>query len=321
MLTVMGEALVDIVNREGAAPRTHPGGSPLNVAVGLSRLGHATRFIGRYGRDEHGEVIDEHLRESGVERPVGPDDAPTSVAESTLDAEGGASYRFDLDWNLESARDQLPELLRETDLLHVGSIGAMLEPGATTVVEATRDAAHHALISYDPNCRPAIIPDAGQARAWAESVVDLADVVKASDEDLLWLYPHRTVEESARAWLDRGVGLMVITRGQLGPWALTRGTGPQGVRVSPPKVTVADTVGAGDSLMAALLSALVDRGISGAQAGEKLSELGTEQLREILTRAAAAAAITVSRDGADSPTREELDAFEQRDKENHHAES
>lgn len=321
MLTVMGEALVDIVTRDGATPRTHPGGSPLNVAVGLSRLGHATRFVGRYGNDEHGTVIDEHLRESGVELPVGPDDSPTSVAESVLDDDGAPTYRFRLDWNLDAAKDQLPDLLAETDLLHVGSIGAMLEPGASTVLEAVRQAAGHALISYDPNCRPTIIPDAGDARSWAESVVAVSDVVKASDEDLLWLYPHRTVEESARAWLDLGASLVVVTRGQLGPWALTRATDPDGVRVAPPQVTVADTVGAGDALMAALLSGLVDRGLCGTGVGPELRELGEHDLREILTRAAAAAAITVSRDGADTPTREDLDTFEQQREEKPHAES
>lgn len=321
MLTVMGEALVDIVTKDGATPRTHPGGSPLNVAVGLSRLGHPTRFIGRYGNDEHGSVIDEHLRDSGVELPVGPDDSPTSVAESVLDADGAPTYRFRLDWNLDAAKDQLPELVAETDLLHVGSIGAMLEPGASTVLDAVRQAADHALISYDPNCRPTIIPDACDARTWAESVVALTDVVKASDEDLLWLYPHRTVEESARAWLDLGASLVVVTRGQLGPWGLTQATGPAGVRVAPPAVTVADTVGAGDALMAALLSGLVSRGMSGADAGGRLRGLDGEELREVLRNAAAAAAITVSRNGADMPTREDLETFEQQHEEKPHAES
>lgn len=319
MLTVMGEALVDIVKQGGSAPRTHPGGSPLNVAVGLSRLGHRTRFIGRYGRDEHGTIIDEHLRNSGVELPIGPDDAPTSVAESTLDEEGAASYDFRLDWNLEAARERLQDLLGETDLLHVGSIGAMLEPGASTVLEAVRTAAPHALVSYDPNCRPTIIPDSAEARGWAEAVVAHADVVKASDEDMLWLYPNRTVEATAEAWLDAGAGLVVVTRGQWGPWAMTRGTRPEGVRVLPPKVTVEDTVGAGDSLMAALLSALVDRGITGEGARAQLDGFDDDDVHDVLYRASRAAAITVSRAGADSPTREELDAYVKQEKENQNA--
>lgn len=319
MLTVIGEALVDIVKKGGEVPRTHPGGSPLNVAVGLSRLGHRTRFIGRYGRDEHGNVIDEHLRDSGVELPIGPDDEPTSVAESDLDESGAASYDFRLDWNLEAARDRLGELLAETDLLHVGSIGAMLEPGASTVVEAVRQSSPHALIAYDPNCRPTIIPDSSEARERAETVVTCADVVKASDEDLLWLYPHRTVEESARAWLEAGVGLVVVTRGEWGPWAISRGSGGNGVRLQPPRVEVSDTVGAGDSFMAALLSALVDRGICGARSREGLDALTEEDLHDVLRRAVVAAAVTVSREGADSPSREELEEYLKREKENENA--
>ncbi|MCP3425691.1 carbohydrate kinase [Rothia sp. AR01] len=308
MLTVIGEALIDIVRGEGVSPRAHPGGSPMNVAVGLSRLGHRTLFVGRYGRDEHGAALEAHLREAGVELPVGPDDAPTSVAEATMDSRGSMSYDFQLDWNLEAAADRLADILADTELLHVGSIGAMLEPGASTVLEAVRQAAPHALISYDPNCRPSIVPDSSEARGWAESVVEHADVVKASDEDLLWLYPGRTIEESAQAWLDAGASLVVVTRGELGPWAVSRGTGPEGVRVPAHRVEVADTVGAGDSLMAALISALVDRGISGAGAAERVAALGEVEVAEILAYAAKAAGITVSRAGANPPTREELAA-------------
>jgi fructokinase len=308
MLTVIGEALIDIVRSGDRGARAHPGGSPMNVAVGLARLGHRTLFVGRYGRDENGALLESHLRESGVELPVGPDDAPTSVAEATMDQRGSMSYEFQLDWNLEAAADQLGEILAKTEMLHVGSIGAMLEPGASTVLDAVRAAAPHALVSYDPNCRPTIVPDSSQARGWAESVVEHADVVKASDEDLLWLYPGRTIEESARAWLEAGASLVVVTRGELGPWALGRGTGPEGVRVPAHQVEVADTVGAGDSLMAALISALVDRGISGAGASGRVAELGDVEVSEILAYAAKAAGITVSRPGANPPTREELAA-------------
>ncbi|WP_129656764.1 carbohydrate kinase family protein [Rothia halotolerans] len=308
MLTVIGEALIDIVRSGDRGSRAHPGGSPMNVAVGLARLGHRTLFVGRYGRDENGALLESHLRESGVELPVGPDDAPTSVAEATMDQRGSMSYDFQLDWNLDAAADQLGEILAGTEMLHVGSIGAMLEPGASTVLDAVRAAASHALVSYDPNCRPTIVPDSSQARGWAESVVEHADVVKASDEDLLWLYPGRTVEETARAWLEAGASLVVVTRGELGPWALSRGTGPEGVRVPAHQVEVADTVGAGDSLMAALISALVDRGISGAGASERVAGLGDAEVSGILAYAAKAAGITVSRPGANPPTREELAA-------------
>lgn len=312
MLTVIGEALVDIVRPAGREPRAHPGGSPLNVAVGVSRLGHRTAFIGRYGRDEHGRSIEEHLAESGVVVPLGADERPTSVAEAEIAEDGAAQYQFQLDWTLDGAQEQLSQILAGTGALHVGSIGAMLEPGASTVLGAVREAAPHALVSYDPNCRPTIIPDSSQARAWAEAVIEHADLVKASDEDLLWLYPQRTVEESARAWCEAGPRLVVLTRGKLGPWALHESTGPQGIRVDPPAVEVADTVGAGDSMMAGLLSALLDRSICGEQARDRLAALDVETLRAVVEEAAAAAAITVSRPGADPPTREELAAFRSR---------
>lgn len=306
MLTVIGEALVDVVQRPGAETAAHPGGSPMNVAVGVSRLGHQAQFIGRYGSDDHGKLIDEHLRASGVQLPVGADDKKTSVAQANIGADGAAEYEFDIDWSLDGAAEKLAEVATSASAVHVGSIGAMLEPGASTVLETVRKASATALISYDPNCRPTIVPDASVARNWAESIVRYSDVVKASDEDLLWLYPQRSIEESAKAWIELGASLVIVTRGELGPWALTRKTSPAGVAMPAYRVEVADTVGAGDSLMAALLAALMDRDITGKGARAKLELLGKDEIKGILTFAATAAGITVSRAGANPPTREEL---------------
>ncbi|MGY4843845.1 carbohydrate kinase family protein [Kocuria sp. MNB10] len=306
MLTVIGEALVDVVSREGEEPRAHVGGSPMNVAVGLARLGHDVQFLGRYGRDEYGRQVADHLTGNGVRLPFDADALPTSVAQATLDETGAASYDFQLDWSLDVSPERIDELLRDTDALHAGSIGAMLEPGATVVGQALERARGHALISYDPNCRPSIIPDSSDARARAEKIVALSHVVKASDEDLLWLYPHRSIEDSARAWLKAGARLVVVTRGVMGPWAVSRGTGRDGVEVPAARVTVADTVGAGDSFMAALLSGLADRNILGPTAASALDELDSAQLTELLRHAAAAAGVTVSRSGADLPTRSDL---------------
>lgn len=306
MLTVIGEALVDIVKRPDAPGHAHPGGSPMNVAVGVSRLGHKTQFIGSYGSDANGQLIDEHLKDSGVLLPVGADTKRTSTAQATIGETGAAEYEFDIDWSLDAAAETLAEVARTATAIHVGSIGAMLEPGASTVIETIRAADERALITYDPNCRPTIIPDSSVARAWAERVVAHADVIKASDEDLLWLYPHRTLEESAKAWLDVGANLVVVTRGEMGPWALSRGTGESGIAVAAHRVEVADTVGAGDSLMAALIAALLDRGIEGAEASAKIDALTADDITEILTFSATAAGITVSREGANPPTRDEL---------------
>lgn len=308
MLTVIGEALVDIVKRHDAPAQAHPGGSPMNVAVGVSRLGHEVQFIGRYGNDEHGSLIDQHLKSAEVILPVGADAQKTSTAQAVIGSTGAAEYEFDIDWSLDAAQEALAHVAAEATAIHVGSIGAMLEPGASAVIETISQADSHALITYDPNCRPTIIPDSSVARAWAERVVAHADVVKASDEDLLWLYPHRTLEETAQAWLDLGTNLVVVTRGEMGPWALSRATGAEGVSVPAHRVEVADTVGAGDSLMAALIAALLDRGVEGADASARIDALSHEDVQDILTFSVVAAGITVSREGANPPTRGEVDA-------------
>ncbi|MFS0718332.1 PfkB family carbohydrate kinase [Arthrobacter sp. 1P04PC] len=310
MLTVIGEALVDVVQRSSGT-QAHVGGSPLNVAIGLARLDHPVQFIGRYGRDEYGEAVAAHLRSGSVLLPLGPDDLPTSVATALIDDAGAASYTFDLAWQLPDLTERLPLMLQATTLLHTGSIATMLAPGAAAVFAAVERAHPSATIGFDPNCRPSIITDADYARHQAEKFVALADVVKASDEDLEWLYPGVDPLDSARRWLSlggsEGPALVVVTRGAVGPW----GVNADGEAQAPaPRVKVADTVGAGDSFMAALLSGIVDRGLDGAQNRGELRSLSAGSLRELLVHAAAAAAVTVSRAGANPPGRAELSAME-----------
>lgn len=308
MLTVIGEGLVDVVQRASGI-EAHVGGSPLNVAVGLARLDHPVQFIGRYGRDAYGDSVAAHLRSSSVMLPLGADDLPTSVATALIDDDGAATYTFDLTWELPGLPERLAFMLQGTTLLHTGSIATMLTPGAKEVLAAVEYAHPRATISFDPNCRPSIITDVDYARRQAEKFVTLADVVKASDEDLEWLYPGEDPLESARRWLklggSEGPALVVVTRGSAGPWGITAAGE---ARSAAPRVEVADTVGAGDSFMAALLSGLVDRGLDGAQNRKDLREMPAETLTELLAHAARAAAVTVSRPGANPPTREELNA-------------
>lgn len=309
MLTVIGEALVDEVLRPGQPVVPHVGGSPLNVAVGLARLGHPVQFLGRFGQDPYGDMVAAHLSANGVMVPLVPDSQATSIARATLDADGAASYDFALDWSLPAslATGSSAVMLAATTLLHTGSIATMLAPGAEQVLAAVLHAHPHATISYDPNCRPSIISDVAYAREKAEKFVTLADVVKASDEDLQWLYPGVDPKESARRWLaiggTEGPAVVVVTQGGEGPWAVCAAGE---VACAAPSVEVADTVGAGDSFMAALLSALVDRELDGAQRRAELRALSAEQLAEVLAYAARAAAITVSRAGANPPSRAEL---------------
>lgn len=309
MLTVIGEALIDVVSRPGQEPVRHPGGSPMNVALGLARLGHGVRFLGSWGADADGELLERHLKTEGIDLPLPTYDGTTSVAEATIGENGSADYDFRVSWQLPVDDVQISPMLADSTALHVGSIAAVLAPGDAQVLKAVEAAAGSMLVTYDPNCRPQITDDVEQVRARAEELVAYADVVKASDEDLQWLYPASTLQESAREWHRLGAKMVVVTRGDLGPWAITELTGPEGVQVPARRTEVVDTVGAGDTFMAALISQFADLGCDGPDAGRRISELGTDQVEAILRRAADAAAITVSRAGADLPRRDELDAL------------
>lgn len=286
-----------------APRRSHPGGSPLNVAVGVARLGRPVQFVGRFGSDANGALIAEHLRANSVLTAFAADDLPTSVATAVLDPAGGARYTFDLQWQLPSLAEALPQLLDGTTLLHTGSIAAMLSPGADAVLHAVERARPTATITYDPNCRPSIITDVVYAREQAEKFVALADVVKASDEDLAWLYPQDSPQDAARRWLAMGPAIVAVTSGSKGAWAVTA-AGEASASVPP--VTVVDTVGAGDSFMSALLVSLMDLELDGGARRPELARIGAADLDAVLNFAVRASAVTVSRAGANPPSRAEL---------------
>jgi fructokinase len=305
LITVIGESLVDIIDdprRGNTAPETHPGGSPLNVAVGCSRLDLRTKLVTHFAEDPYGQMIADHLDSNGVETIVGGS-LPTSTALASLDATGAAQYTFAISWDLNGA--SIPALAAAESSLHVhtGSIATVLPPGNKSVRGLIEAARLHATISFDPNCRPAISPDVAAAREQAEDFVAASDVVKASDEDLRWLYPGRTLEESMAAWLELGPSLVALTRGSHGPVILTR----RGrVEIPGESVTVADTVGAGDSFMAGLISGLAQMGALGASARPRLHNLSPDELHALAAYANRAAAITCSRPGANPPTSAEL---------------
>jgi fructokinase len=274
---VVGEALVDIVDDQ-----VLPGGSPLNVAVGLQRLGIPTTLHSSFGADPHGVAIAQHLEESGVTVTPGTvSDRETSVALATLAPDGAATYSFSITW------DPGPADTTGFALVHTGSIGAALEPGASEVERLL--AATDALVSYDPNVRPALMGDHELALARVERFVALADIVKASDEDVAWLYPDATVTEVLERWRALGPRLVVVTRGGDGADALSAAGA---VHVDAPKVDVVDTIGAGDSFMAGLLAALLRSGFDDIAAAVRF--------------AAHCASITVSRPGADPPTADDV---------------
>jgi len=296
---VVGEALVDIVRRAGGDAVEHPGGSPANVALGLARLGRPVRLLTRIGDDERGHRVAAHLQASGVRLEPGSVVAgPTSTATALIDAAGAATYDFALDWDLPGDVD-----LTGASTLHTGSIAAFLPPGGDAVVRLVRRAADTLTITYDPNARPRLMGDPQAALARVESIVDRSDLVKVSDEDLAWLAPGRDPDAVAAEWLDRGPALVVVTRGGEGSLALTR----QGrVDVPAPSITVADTVGAGDSFMSGLVDHLAGAGLLGAARREALRGIGTAEVHAMLLHAARIAAITCGRPGADPPRRDEL---------------
>ncbi|WP_394161254.1 carbohydrate kinase family protein [Galactobacter valiniphilus] len=307
MFLVMGEALVDVISGGIEPPTTHVGGSPLNVAVGLARLEVPVTLVTRYGRDAYGTLVHETLQRNGVAELLGADEHPTATAHGILDPAGSADYEFDtVQWSLEGFTGVLAQrALEDAEALHVGSLGAALEPGASTVRRAVQEARPHATISYDPNVRPRLTPDRAAARTRVEGFIALADVVRASDSDLAWLYPDRDPIETARSWLAAGPSVVILTMGAGGAHGFARNGD---VHVAAIEADVEDTVGAGDSSMAAVLMGLSERGYVGPGRREALREISAEELRTIMELAAKASSITVSRAGANPPTRAELGA-------------
>jgi fructokinase len=299
-ILVMGEALVDVVTR-GDDVDEHVGGSPANVAFGLGRLGHDVALATWIGSDRRGKRIARTCRRADVKLVPGSDKAPrTSVANAEIDAEGHATYHFDLTWVLPT----LPHI-SEVGHVHTGSIGATLEPGGTQVVGALKAAHGEATISYDPNARPTLMGDPREARNRVEEIVVLSDVVKASDEDIEWFYPDRTIDDVVQDWLTLGPSLVVVTRGDKGATFAMSGADP--VMAPSPDVQKVDTVGAGDSFMAGLLSGLLDAGLLGGEGARvKLGHATPDDVLPAVQRAIETSGITVSRAGAYAPTRKAL---------------
>jgi fructokinase len=297
---VIGESVADIVRTQGKPDVPHPGGSPANVAYGLARLGRGTTLLTQLGDDEMGGLIAAHLRSAGVRLLAdGQEDVRTPTAVVALDAQGHAAYTFDIAWTL---RPTQPAFTPRH--VHLGSIAAVQDPGAATTTALVESLRGQATVSYDPNVRAELMTGKhAEAVRRVERCVALSDVVKASDEDLAWLYPGVGLPEIAGRWLALGPTVALVTRGGDGASAFTL-TGE--VTAPAVRTTVVDTVGAGDSFMSATLDTLAALGLLGARARPALAALDAAALTHVLTRAATAAAITVSRAGANPPDRREL---------------
>jgi fructokinase len=291
---VVGESLIDVVERPDGTLVEHAGGSAANVAVALARLGRPVLFLTAFGDDDRGAFLARHLNQSAVGLVGDPRTLDrTATAMAAIAADGGATYAFDIEWRLGDVPELAPAVV------HACSIGAVLEPGASQVRRLLEALRPHATVSYDVNARPAVTGDGPELVQAVEQVAALADLVKASDEDLDVLYPGEPVGQAVERLLSLGPAAVVVTRGRGGAlWYA------EGLRVEVPAVAVnvADTIGAGDTFGAAVLDALFELDAFGG----RLASLSHDAVESVLRHAARAAAVTVSRPGADPPYRHEL---------------
>lgn len=309
MLLSCGDALIDFLpvttadGRDALVPAV--GGSCLNIAVGMARLGAPTGFVGGISRDPFGRMVAEHALASGVDLGFATrSDNQTTLAFVRM-VDGEPSYAF---YDAETAsrhwryqRGAIPFEL--VDAVHVGSTTLVDAGGAAEALALVGDAKGRSTVSFDPNCRPGLVTDKSSYLATMQAFAAKADIVRMSDVDFGYLFGHDDYAGAAAAMIAAGVSLVVVTRGAKGAQAWHSEAGE--VEVAPPVVTVVDTVGAGDSFQAAMLVALHDVGRITPRA---LGQITADELRRVLSFAVACAAITCSRPGADPPRRAELPA-------------
>jgi fructokinase len=295
---VAGEVLIDLIPNEDQYFAV-VGGGPANTAKALAKLGVKTHFIDGISSDKYGQMAKAELLSVNVLLDYAQfSNKPTCTAKVTLSKSGGASYEFVIeDTATFDFSDQWlpdPQKIRPS-LLHIGTLATVIEPGASVLFEWVQSVAQVAPIVFDPNIRPAVLSNRGEYVKKIERWVAISTAVKVSDEDLNWLYPGKVIDEIVGKWLEVGVQLVVVTLGDKGIVAYRKN---EQISVDVVKVVVADTVGAGDTVGAVLVEAIVDNG---------LDRLTGEVLKTMLNRAAKAAAITVSRTGANPPSKAEID--------------
>jgi len=295
---VAGEVLIDLIP-EGADRKPVVGGGPANTAQALAKLGIDIQFIDGVSSDQYGQIVKSELVAAGVKLDyVKYSDKPTCLAIVSISDLGSATYEFIIEntATFDFAHDWLPN--PQTDrpsLLHVGTLATVIEPGASVLFNWVQSVTKVAPIVFDPNIRPTVISDRDQYVAQVERWVEISSAVKVSDDDINWLYQSLDIEQVVNNWLIKGPSLVVVTYGDKGLAGYRK---DKKVCVEAVQVKVADTVGAGDTVGAILVEAIVKDG---------LDSLTGSRLESMLKRAAKAAAITVSRVGANPPTSEELE--------------
>jgi len=295
---VTGEVLIDLIP-DGSDRTPIVGGGPANTAKALAKIGIDTQFVDGISADMYGQMAKHELVIAGVKLDyVKYSDKPTCLAIVSLSDSGSASYEFVIEntATFDFTSNWLPNPQSERpSLLHIGTLATAIEPGASVLFKWAQSVAKVAPIVFDPNIRPAVISDRKQYVMQVERWVSISSAVKVSDEDIRWLYPSLEIEQVVNNWLAKGPSLIVVTRGDQGLAGYRVG---EKVSADAVKVVIADTVGAGDTIGAILVEAIVKNG---------LANLSGVRLEMMLKRAAKAAAITVSRSGANPPTLKEIE--------------
>ena len=290
--------LIDLIPGSDGVRVPHVGGGPANTAKALARLGHDVQFIDGISTDEYGVAARKELLDDEVKLDLAlTSDKPTCLAIISLDANGGASYEFKIDGTATFDFDLkwLPDPSRyKPQVLHIGTLVTVIQPGADVLYDWAMQVAEFAPIVFDPNIRPSVMGDHDLYEAAVEKWAALSSVIKVSDDDMAWLYPGQKYEDVAKRWLNDGAALVVVTRGSNG---IIGFTADGSVEVDGAKITVADTVGAGDTVGAIIVEAMIEKGILA---------LTGDVLKATLHRAAVAAGITCSRKGAQPPYKHEL---------------
>ena len=295
---VCGEVLIDLIPGDDGVRVAHVGGGPANTAKALARLGHDVHFIDGISSDVYGQMSRQELLDDEVKLDLAlKSDKPTCTAEVTLATNGSASYVFTIDGTatFDFADSWLPDASRyKPQVLHIGTLVTIIEPASSVLYDWAVKVNEFAPIVFDPNIRPSVVGDRVRYAAAVEKWAAISSVIKLSDDDVKRLYPDKSFESVAQRWISQGTSVVVVTRGADG---LIGFFNSGSVEVPGVKVEVADTVGAGDTVGAILVEALIEKG---------LENLTGEVLKATLHRAAVAAGITCSRKGAQPPYKHEL---------------
>jgi len=295
---VCGELLIDLIPGSDGVRVPHVGGGPANTAKALARLGHEVQFIDGISSDQYGVMSRKELLDDEVKLDLAlKSDKPTCLAIVSLAENGGASYEFEIDGTatFDFSLDWLPDPSRyKPNVLHIGTLVTVIQPGADVLYDWAIRVAEFAPIVFDPNIRPAVMGDRDKYQMAVEKWAAISSVIKVSDDDMAWLYPDQKYQEVAQRWINDGAALVVITRGADGLLGITA---DGSVEVPGVKIEVADTVGAGDTVGAIIVEAMIEKGIL---------NLTDDVLKATLHHAAVAAGITCSRKGAQPPYKHEL---------------